>query len=120
MNPTRRLKNSVLCFAITMLFTIVILKLGTDPSSVSSSMKLWSVPAPVVVLATLFTPSTSRWAKPVHLMLFLCTGAAIGFTLGGAIRGEPPLLIGEWVWLPVGFAAAVLHYWPSNRDQYAS
>lgn len=120
MTLSRTNKNRMLIAANLLLFLIVCIKLTGDPDQVGTAMTLWVVLAPWVLLAVALTPHKARIAKVVHSGLFLTTGAAIGLTFGAFLSGNESLSPGEIFWLPIGIAAAVIHYWPSINDPYTN
>lgn len=120
MEPTRQQKNLVLVIANFALVPIVWWKLAVMPAAVGPGLSLWAIAAPLVGVAVLVTPLHVRLAKPFHIALFLCTGAAIGLTLGSVMRDAEAVWWGEIAWLPAGIAAAVFHYWPSGEDVYSN
>ena len=118
MSWTRTTKNRVLAAANLLLVAVLVTKLATEPDAMTDSMRFWTVIAPIVVVIALAVPERATLAPAAHAALFLTTGMAIGVTTGVAIRSIDTLWMAEILWLPIGVAAAVVHYWPSRRDPY--
>ncbi|MEM6644734.1 MAG: hypothetical protein AAF730_00630 [Bacteroidota bacterium] len=115
--PTRQNKNIALVAANLILWPIVAVSLFIDPASVGTGLRVWVVVLPLVAALSVVLPLER--AKLAHVALFLCTGAALGLTIGALVSGELGILSPQVLWLPIGAAAAVFHYWPSVLDEYA-
>jgi hypothetical protein len=85
-------------------------KSSSHPDAIRLGMRVWMVIVPLIVVVVFIAPATFRFTKAIHALLFLATGAAIGFTFGSLFGDEYPLIAGELAWLLLGVAAAVLHY----------
>ena len=118
LSPTRRQKNVVLAIANMILVPIIWAKLLSFPDALGLGMKIWAIAAPAVALIVLLDRGPRQIVKSMHLGLFLCTGAAIGLTGGAILRSLESVWTAELIWLPLGIAAAVYHYWPSSSDEY--
>lgn len=118
MTWTRAAKNRVLAAANLLLFAVLATKWATEPDAMRDSMRCWTAIAPIVVIVALGVPDRAPVAPLAHALLFLTTGMAIGVTTGVAIRSFDTLWAAEVLWLPIGIAAAVVHYRPSRRDPY--
>ena len=123
MPATRTQKNLALSVVNLILAPILWLKIYQEPESVGAGRMIWAMAAPLICIGSLWTSAwdvgkVRRFAKPLHVALFLATGAALGLTLGASLRDFDSLWLGEVLWLPLGVAAAVFHYSPSVNDEY--
>jgi hypothetical protein len=114
---SRNVKNRILIGCNALMSLICLYKWIVAPSELSSRMQLWLIISPFVLLgATL--PAGPGHVRVLHAALFMLTGAAAGLTIASAIARPESLWIVDWLWLPLVFFCAVLHYTPSRKDEY--
>ncbi len=118
LNLSRHTKNRIL-IAVNILALIVLwIKMSFITQPLSLSFQYWMWAAPPILLLNLLPLQRFGWAYLGHVLLFLLTGAIVGFTVAQAIRYPGEMFILEWIWLPLALLAAGLHYSTSRNDPY--
>lgn len=118
MNPSRRQKNQALACTNLLLAPVLLFHYYWYELPLSWLMLLWLIALGPVLLLALWVPATHARIRYVHMGLFLLTGTAIGFTVAALLHPQHAITPLHILWLPLGIAAAIFHYWPSKNDPY--
>ena len=115
---SRKTKNQILAGVAVLYFGLLTFRLLAIPEAFSARDGLWMIGAVVVALIYLkpFVELVPRIYR--HAALFLLVGAAVGLTLGEALKAPADLFWGFWIWLVLAAIAAAVHYSPSRKDIY--
>ncbi|MEM1264371.1 MAG: hypothetical protein AAGH76_18370 [Pseudomonadota bacterium] len=118
MEPTRQRKNLVLCAALALLWPVLFYQYVSDATLLTDAKITWLVLTPIVIAVNFVVTRRMLLRGIADAALFLSVGAALGLTGASILKASETVTLLEYLWLPVGIAAAIFHYRPSSADPY--